>query len=164
MKVKKYNRSKVKEYAKQWAYLRNPVYYNYDKLGGDCTNFASQCIYEGSGVMNYKNNGWFYKDANNKSPSWTGVEFLYNFLINNNSVGPFGISITLDKLIVGDIAQLSFDGIKFSHTLVIIDILEPINLDNILVATHTLDSYGRSISSYNYKKIRYINIEGVRVW
>lgn len=164
MKVKEYNRSKVKEYAKQWAYLRNPVYYNYDKIGGDCTNFASQCIYEGSRVMNYKNNGWFYKDANNKSPSWTGVEFLYNFLINNNSVGPFGISITLDKLIVGDIAQLSFDGIKFSHTLVIVDILEPINLDNILVATHTLDSYGRSISSYNYKKIRYINIEGVRAW
>lgn len=33
MKVKKYDRSKVKEYAKRWAYLRNPRYYNFDPVG-----------------------------------------------------------------------------------------------------------------------------------
>ena len=164
MKIKTYNRNKVVEYAEKWAYLRNPSYYNYDNLGGDCTNFASQSIYVGSNVMNYSNIGWFYNNANNKSPSWTGVEFLYNFLINNKSVGPFGKVANINEIRIGDIAQLSFDGKKFSHTLVIVNIFEPINLENILVATHTFDSYGRSISSYDYQKIRYINREGVRDW
>lgn len=37
--MEKYNRQKAKEYAKELAYKRNPKYYNYDLLGGDCTNF-----------------------------------------------------------------------------------------------------------------------------
>ena len=49
----KYNRLKAVEYAKRWAYKRNPKYYNFDEIGGDCTSFISQCIYEGSGIMNY---------------------------------------------------------------------------------------------------------------
>lgn len=40
-----YDRKKSIEYAKKWAYLRNPKYYNFDPVGGDCTSFASQCIY-----------------------------------------------------------------------------------------------------------------------
>lgn len=88
----KYQRDKVINYAKEWAFSRNPKYYNYDLLGGDCTNFASQCIFSGSGTMNYnKNNGWYYINPNNKSPSWTGVKFLFDFIINNKSVGPYGI-------------------------------------------------------------------------
>ena len=82
--MEKYNRQKAKEYAKIWAYKRNPRYYNYDSLGGDCTNFISQCIYAGSGVMNYtKTYGWYYNNANDKSPSWTGVDFLYNFFVRS---------------------------------------------------------------------------------
>ena len=80
-----YNREKVIEYAKKWAYDRNPQYYDFDNVGGDCTSFASQCIYAGVKVMNYsKQNGWYYISGNNKSPSWSGVEFLYNFLTQNN--------------------------------------------------------------------------------
>ena len=45
VKEKRYDRQKVIEYAKKWAYLRNPKYYNFDSVGGDCTSFASQCIY-----------------------------------------------------------------------------------------------------------------------
>ena len=87
MQIKKYKRDDSVKYAKKWAYLRNPKYYNYDAIGGDCTNFVSQCIYEGCKVMNYdKVNGWYYKKANDKSPSWTGVEFLYKFLINNKVI------------------------------------------------------------------------------
>lgn len=53
MPKREYQREKAVEYAKKWAYRRNPNYYNYDAVGGDCTNFASQCIYAGSQVMNY---------------------------------------------------------------------------------------------------------------
>lgn len=53
MRTIEYNRQNVKEYAKKWAYLRNPQYYNYNALGGDCTNFISQCIFAGAPYMNY---------------------------------------------------------------------------------------------------------------
>ena len=42
-----YSPSKAVSYAKQWAYGRNPNYYDYDPLGGDCANFVSQCLIYG---------------------------------------------------------------------------------------------------------------------
>ena len=158
-----YNREKVVEYAKKWYNKRNPEYYNYDLIGGDCTNFISQCIYEGCKTMNYsKEKGWYYINANNKSPSWTGVQFLYNFLTNNKSVGPYGNDLDQKDIEIGDIAQISFDGQKFTHTVVIVRITNKLNLDGIFVASHTFDSFDKRISSYNYKKIRFVHIKGVR--
>ena len=116
-----YNREAVYEYAKKWAYGRNPKYYNFDSVGGDCTNFVSQCIFAGCKQMNYdRNNGWYYINGNNKSPSWTGVEFLYNFLTTNNYQGPKGEKTSIDKLEIGDVIQLSFNGQIFSHSLIVV--------------------------------------------
>ena len=42
-----YNPSKAVEYAKKWAYSRNPKYYDYSNMGGDCANFVSQCLIAG---------------------------------------------------------------------------------------------------------------------
>lgn len=160
MKVVTYDREKVKAYAKKWTYGRNPAYYNYDGIGGDCTNFASQCIYAGSKIMNYeKLLGWYYTNANLKSPSWTGVQFLYQFLTHNKSAGPFGKDTKVENLEIGDIIQLSFDGTAFGHTLVVVE-----KGESILVATHTFDSYGRNLDTYSYQKVRGIHIEGVRRW
>ena len=162
MKYKEYNREKAVQYAAKWAMGRNPKYYNFDPVGGDCTSFASQVIYAGSGVMNYSQNGWYYRNGNDKSPSWSGVEYLYNFLVNNKKVGPFGRKVGIEEIEKGDIAQLSFDGEKYHHTLVIVDIIGNIkNYSNILVATHTDDSYNRRISTYTFSEIRFIKIDGV---
>lgn len=61
-KISDYDRKAAVEYAHEWAYFRNPAFYNYQLLGGDCTNFASQCIYAGSKVMNYTPVfGWYYR-------------------------------------------------------------------------------------------------------
>ena len=159
MYIDKYNRQKAIEYAKKWAFKRNPNYYNFDSIGGDCTNFISQCLYEGSKTMNYTNTyGWYYKSANDKSPSWTGVQFLYNFLINNKGLGPIANVSNQTDVQIGDIIQLSFDNTTFSHSLIIV---EKEN-NNILIASHTFDAYGRNINSYSYKKIRFIHILGVQ--
>lgn len=108
-------------------------------------------------------NGWYYKNANDKSASWTGVEFLHDFLINNKSVGPYGKIVGIDELQIGDIIQLSFDGNTFGHSLLVIE-KEGNDLDKIYIATHTFDTYGKRVSSYQYSKLRMIHIEGVKVW
>ena len=107
-----YDRAAAVRYAHIWAYGRNPRYYDYEGIGGDCTNFASQCIYAGAGVMNDTPTfGWYYINANDKAPAWTGVEYLYNFLKRRTpSAGPFAGEVAPERIRPGDIVQLSFDG------------------------------------------------------
>ena len=97
-----YDRASAVEYARKWAYFRNPKYFNFENIGGDCTNFASQCLFAGSGVMNYAPvYGWFYRSASDRTPSWTGVQFFYNFLVSNNGTGPFGIDAPISLYFEG---------------------------------------------------------------
>ena len=123
-------------------------------FGGDCTNFISQCLYAGKNEMNYRGYGWYYNNANNKSPSWTGVEYLYKFLINNKNEGPRGSLIDNKDIMIGDIIQLSFNGIVFGHSLIITEI----SGDKIKICAHTVDSKDRNLETYNYEKIRYLHI------
>ena len=159
METLKYDRNAVYDYAKKWAYKRNPAFYDFSKIGGDCTNFASQCIYAGAGVMNYTPTfGWYYISVNNRTPSWTGVEYLYNFLVGNEGAGPYAEEVPLDKLEVGDIVQLGRATGDFYHSPVVVGFRggQP------LIAAHTYDAYNRPINSYTYERIRYIHILGVR--
>jgi hypothetical protein len=164
MPLSTYDRAAVVAYARQWALSRNPRYYDYDPLGGDCTNFASQSIYAGSGVMNYKPTfGWYYNSANDHSPSWTGVEYLYNFLTHNKTgVGPVGQEVDISRVQPGDISQFAGTSARFSHTQVIVEVGKQSSLDDILVCTHTYDSLNRPLSTYQFMKLRFIHIEGVR--
>lgn len=153
MYTKSYNRNTAINYAKKWALSRNPKYYNFDAVGGDCTSFVSQCLYAGSKKMNYNlENGWFYNNGYDKSPSWSGVEFLYKFLTQNKSYGPRGKEISQNEIMAGDIVQLSFSGNKFEHSLFILD---PHTLS---VAAHTYDVLGKKIPEYNFSKARFIHI------
>lgn len=161
MRERQYDRQKCVDYANKWALSRNPKYYDYEKIGGDCTNFASQCIYAGSGVMNY--NSWYYKNANEKSPSWTGVEFLYDFLVKNQGIGPHGVEVSQNQIQVGDLIQLSSDGQKFTHSLIVVGIGNVNYLSDILVATHTYDALGRSVATYDFEKIRFVHVENVYI-
>ena len=158
-----YNPDRAITYAHKWAYKRNPRYYDFSELGGDCTNFISQSLYAGCGVMNYEPiMGWYYNSVSSRSPSWTGVEFLYNFLTTNMGPGPFGHEAPIFEARPGDVIQLSFDGESFTHSLLVVacDILPA--PDNILIATHTLNSDNRKLSTYRYKIHRLISIEGAR--
>lgn len=153
-----YNRKNVYEYAKKWAYERNPKYYNFDSVGGDCTNFVSQCIFSGGKQMNYNGDkGWYYINGNNKSPSWTGVKFLYNFLLSNNGVGPKGKVVNIENLQIGDIIQLSFNITTFTHSLIVVQ--NGTNEYNTLIAAHSYDTFGKSVAEYGFEKYRCIHIE-----
>ena len=86
-------------------------FYDFENNGGDCTNFISQCIFAGSGVMNYTPTfGWYYNSQYSRAPAWTGVQYLYNFLISNRSVGPYGKPSDESNCQTGDIIQLKLEG------------------------------------------------------
>ena len=159
-----YDRAAAVRYAHQWAYGRNPAFYDYEKLGGDCTNFASQCVYAGSGVMNYTPTfGWYYINANLKAPAWTGVDYFYNFMTRErNSVGPVAVSATIEELEPGDVIQLSFDGLHFQHSPVVVSITGEKTPENILIAAHSYDADFRPLITYEYQLIRFLHFVGIR--
>ena len=159
-----YDRRAAVAYAHRWAYGRNPAFYDYENIGGDCTNFASQCVYAGSGVMNdTPTYGWYYIDANRKAPAWTGVPYFYTFMTRKEaSVGPAAAEVPLQQVLPGDVIQLSFDGQRFQHTPVVVALLGPPGIpSNILVAAHSYDADNRPLSTYEYKKLRPIHFLGV---
>ena len=155
-----YDRLSAVRYAARWALSRNPAYYDYSALGGDCTNFASQCLYAGSGVMDYTETyGWYYINANEKAPAWTGVEYLFNYLTRSEDrPGPMAVATEEAGIEQGDIIQLSFNGETFGHSPVVLA-----TRPQIFVAAHSEDSFMRPLDTYDYLKIRYLHITGVRL-
>lgn len=119
-------RQSMRKYQDNWFNGFNPNYANFTNDGGDCTNYASQVIYAGCGVMYESSiNGisgsdyWFYRSGNDRSTSWTLANGLRKFLLNNTSKGPSGsISDTFGALEPGDIIQLG-SGDNFGHSIVV---------------------------------------------
>lgn len=165
MKVfRTYDRAAAVYYAHQWASHRNPMFYSFDDLGGDCTNFVSQCVYSGSGVMDYTPDfGWYYINGNDKAPAWTGVPYFYNFIVRSErNRGPFGQETALAYLQRGDVVQMRFDGKQqYSHSAIVVSTGSLPNLYNTLVAAHDQNTDFRPIYTYGAKEIRYIHIQGV---
>ncbi len=160
MRTIAYNRPAAVAYAERWALSRNPAFYDFEKLGGDCTNFASQCIYAGCGVMNYTLTfGWFYITSSNRTPSWTGVQYLYNFLNTNDGVGPFARVVSLAEAMPGDVIQLGRADGTFYHSPVVLGT----SGGEIYVAAHTYDALWRPLSSYTFARSRCLHIGGARV-
>lgn len=160
-----YDRDAAVRYAHTWAFLRNPNYYDFSELGGDCTNFASQCLFAGAPVMNLRRElGWYYFGVNNRAPAWTGVTFFYHFLTRKTKdIGPYAVVVDASQVQPGDFAQLRFENQpEFGHTPVIVSVGANPNTDSILVATHSYDGDHRPLSTYPAAEIRFLHILGVR--
>lgn len=156
---KQYSREKAVAYARRWAFGRNPDYYDFSRLGGDCTNYASQVLFAGAGVMNFTPTyGWYYRSLNDRTPSWTGVEYLYNFLTSNEGEGPYAKEVPLEELEKGDLVQLGRATGDWYHTPVVVGFKD----GEILVAAHSYDAYNRPLSTYPAAKFRGLHILGVR--
>ena len=150
-----YDRNAAVSYAEQWALSRNPSYYDFSELGGDCTNFVSQCLFAGCDIMNYSGiTGWYYNDLNNRAASWTSVSFLYRFLISNRGGGPYARLVERRDLSAGDVIQLGKADGTFYHSLIVLEV----SPYQIYVAAHSNDSLWRPISSYDAPRIRYLHI------
>ena len=163
-----YDRRRAVEYARKWALSRNPLFIDFTGQGGNCTNFVSQCILAGCGVMNYTETfGWYYISLTDRAPAWSGVDELYNFLTaappfarTNLGYGPYATDAKISKQIdIGDVIQLANEEGDFYHTLIITGFRD----GNTLVSAHTNDALDKPLSMYNYSSLRYIHIEGVRI-
>ena len=162
--IKPYDRSRAVQYAHKWAYARNQGYLDFENMGGDCTNFASQCIFAGSGIMNYTSvYGWYYVNSYNRTASWTGVNYLYEFLVNNKAAGPFAELVDASGAEPGDLAQISFsDSQTYDHSPVIVKAGSSSDRDGFLVAAHTFDTDYYRLMNFEPSYIRYLHIIGVR--
>lgn len=159
-----YDRYSAVEYALKWAYSRNPRFYDFENIGGDCTNFISQCLYAGCGIMNYSGfeNGWYFINANDRSASWTGVPYLRRFLLTNKGTAVYGEAAPLERLMPGDVIQLRNSSGALYHSVIISYIKEPVSPRNIFVCAHSYDARDRRLSTYNYARAEGIHILGAR--
>lgn len=156
--IKAYNRQKAVEYAHLFAYNRNPDYYNFDSLGGDCTNFVSQCVYAGSLTMNVSINGWYYNSVNDRAPAWTAADFFYDFFVNNEGRGPFAIKINSFEAMPGDVVILQRLNGDLFHSVIISKIVN----GNIFVCSHTRDGADIPLENFFYSTAHYLHIQGVK--
>lgn len=161
-----YDRYKAVEYARRWALGRNPQFENFSGVGGDCTNFVSQAVYAGSGVMNFTRVfGWYFKSLSDRAPAWTGVEAFYDFMTGRGDFapiylreGPFGYTVMREAVELGDVIQLADSEGDFYHTLIVTGF----SGQEILVCAHTNDALDRPLSSYTEAvSARMIHIVGV---
>ena len=154
-----YGREKAVAYAKRYAFSQNPIFGDFRDIGGNCTNFVSQCVYAGACKMNYtKTFGWYYISLDERAPAWTGVDYFFNFITSNKGVGPYGRAVGEEECEIGDVIQLGNERDGYYHTLIIVGFSD----DDILIAAQTNDAYARPLSTYGYDFLRFIKIEGVR--
>lgn len=155
-----YNRRKSVEYAYRWWNTRNPQFYNFDTLGGDCTNFLSQCLYYGGIGMNFSPTGWFYTSLNSRAPAWTGVDEFFYFATNNKS--GFGVKAKqsdIPNMKIGDVVQLRLFGEQdFHHSMLVTKILGYSNLNDILITCHTFDAKDKPLGTYNISDVRFLKV------
>ena len=158
--TREYSRARALEYARRWALDRNPLYYDYTGIGGNCTNFVSQCVYAGSCTMNYTPvYGWYYLSPAERTASWTGVQYFYNFIVGNEQIGPFAREVSAAEVEAGDVIQLGREENGYYHTLLAVGR----EGEDILVAAQSDDALDRPLSTYDYDYARFLHIEGVRI-
>ena len=163
-----YDRTRAVAYARKWALSRNPRFTDFTGQGGNCTNFVSQCIYAGCGVINDTPTfGWYYRSPTDRAPAWTGVEALFDFLTGNpdfvsanGGEGPYATDArTTRRIEAGDVVQLANADGDFYHTLIISGFTD----NDILVCAHSDDALDRPLSTYNYASLRILHMEGARL-
>lgn len=153
-----YNRQAAIEYSFKWAFKRNPDFASFDEMGGDCTNFVSQCLFAGGVEFTYENYGWFYHSLESRAPAWTGVDELWSFASSNYSLeGPKFKLIEIGQIEPGDVVQLNVNEV-WTHTLLVTKIKLPLSLENVLVTAHDDDSLNRPLNSYYFSKIRFCKV------
>ncbi len=152
-----YDRKGVAAYAHRWAVSPHPynaAYFDFSALGGDCTNFVSQALFEGGkmemvfgGEHGVGTAGWYYYGVDDRSVSWTWVDGLYDFLLDGHAY-----EVDAHHAQVGDVLQFNWgrDSL-WNHSVLIVSRLgEDVDSPFYLVAGHSPD-----VDNYPYTAMVY---------
>lgn len=131
----RYDREKARSYIERYALSPNRqlAYCALnDGTKADCTNFASQVLWQGGIPMRYANSndsGWWYRYSclpTGSSPSWRQVNRLLQYLVTETDIGEFkrnARDLKLGDLIFYRVRHssdgYSCDGNLFNHTTVV---------------------------------------------
>lgn len=172
-----YDRDAAVAYAMKWVSpvktVRNDQYESYDDLGGNCTNYISQCIHAGGIPMDTHGEPevqWkWYGDAvdesqtpNGRSASWPGVPEFYYYCMNNTG---YGMAASVDENLYSgekaDILQYGTDN-AWKHSVIITNVVKDSsgNTTDYLINSNTTDRINYPASAYSYYKQRLIKIYG----
>ena len=131
MKVE-YNRKLATDYAMKYALVPNQYYKFYqfvNGIGGDCTNYVSQCLRAGGATMDYSSSRpWWYDRSGKASICWAVANSLFWYLktnqkLNRNVVKGFEVE-DLSKLELGDLIFYENHNNSIFHAAIITSFIE----------------------------------------
>lgn len=108
-------------------------YYDFSQINNayDCTNFVSHAVLAGGAKINdtggsgISSTGWYFRNVNNRSSSWSGVNQFYAYMTTNTKPNTaygttYSYSHNGGMWGLGSIIQFDFDGNKsFDHSTII---------------------------------------------
>ncbi|MBQ9424494.1 MAG: amidase domain-containing protein [Erysipelotrichaceae bacterium] len=170
--TKEYDRNKAVAYADQWYHERNPKWYNFSDEGGNCQNYASQCMLEGGIEMDYSGEEqWkcyvedpeYEPDINEeetqegRTRSWVNVGYFENYARYNEGKGLVAdVNANLYYAQPGDLILVGNNGL--SHTVIVSKVVD----GHILVNSNSIDMKDYPIEAYTYTGIMLIRILGCK--
>lgn len=140
-----YKREKAVAYAKKYALIPNTKEWkNYESMGGDCTNFTSQCLFEGEIPFDHQGkyviDKWYWYSDHYRTPSFTSADAFKDYAIRNEGFGLVAKLGDMQTMEIGDIVQLG-DLSQTTHSMLVVDIIrdeeDPRITKDLLVAQHS---------------------------
>ena len=167
---KSYDRNLAVAYADQYYHTRNKDWYNFSDEGGNCQNYASQCMLAGGMPMDYKGE-WQWKcyvedpdyeplineddEQSGRSRSWVHVTSFYDYAKENEGSGLVcDCNVNIYYAQPGDIILVGNGGL--SHTVIVSKVVD----GHVLVNSNSIDMKDFPIEAYTYTNITLIKILG----
>ena len=167
-----YNREASVAYAMKWVGARNTKNWpTYDRNGGNCANFVSQCLLAGGIPMDSTGSSqwkWYgstpntSQTASGRSGSWSSVGEFYSYANKNSG---FGMVAEPDANYwsgkPGDLIQLGYED-NWRHVVIITRVVKDGNGNTVdyLINSNTADQRNYPVSAYLYPQHRLIRIYG----
>jgi hypothetical protein len=168
--AKAYDRNKAIAYADTYYHDRNKDWYNFTDEGGNCQNYASQCLLQGGIEMDFSGDEQWkcyvndpdYDPYINEDPtpegrtrSWVNVGYFYNYAKWNEGKGLVAdVNVNLYYAQPGDIIMVGNNGLV--HTVIVSKVVD----GHILVHSNSIDMKDYPIEAYTYTDIMLIKILG----
>ena len=166
----KYNREKAVEYNYKYINDRNPDYFAFDGIGGNCQNLASQSLHAG-GIPFDLTGDYKWKsfsseldetsEAKGRTSSWTGTQNFYEYVKYNKKGGVCADpDINMFYAEIGDVGHVGY--IDYSHAVLVVDLIKNNEgkVIDLLINANSVNVKDYPFLAYVYPNKRIIKILG----